>query len=381
MTEISVPVFHSKSGSDKQADYLSELWGKIEKYEFRNEKAELKVDQLFAEYEKELAPYDKRFGNARCAWVKHLISFLASKDLKIVTHKRLMQVIEHELNELHKFHYLFDMTEIEALCEEYDAYHDKVFKKEKQQALDSACGEFENIMKDMFGDDIELPHQEIRDTLKSGNPFEIESLIEQIKNTYFEHNGEDFSEWAQEDDEWSDFEFNYFHGEDDDALNVKEMFRGTQLKKMYKRIANVIHPDKETDPLKKEEKHRLMQELAVAKRDNDVMTLVRMFTKYVPDTDFLLDDMTLLRMEHLLEMRIRELNRVHRDFFNRQGFKSMVWKQFSSTSKKKIKAKMQNHISTTESLIALLEKRIEKVNSIKHLNAYLKKLSFSPSYD
>ena len=374
MTIRSTPVFYSNNSSDKQTNYLSELWNKIEKHELRNKKAAIKVDLLFAEYDKVLAPYDKIFGKARCAWLKHLISFLASKELKNDTRKRLMETIEYELNELNECVLFCDIKDIEVIYEEYEAYHDKMFKKEKQQALDSACGEFENIMKEMFGEDINLPHKEIRETLKTGNPFEIELLIDSIRDSYFGHNDESFSEYKQQDDEWDDFEFNYFHGEEEDAFNVKEMFRGTQLNKMYKRIASVIHPDKEIDPLKKEEKHRLMQELAVAKRDNDVMTLVRMFTQYVPDVDFKFDDTTLLQMEHLLEMRIRELNYAHRDLFNNQGFKSIIWKQFSATSKKKIQAKMQEHVVIAENAILLLNKRIEKINSIKRLNKYLKRL-------
>ena len=381
MTEVSMtPIFHSKSTSGEQSEHLTELWKKIENHEFRNEKAKIKVDQLFAQYEKKLAPFDKRFGNTRCVWVKHLISFLDSKELKNATRSKLMQVIEYELSELLESQYYCDMNDVNALCDEYDAYHDKMFKKEKQQALNSACSHFKNMMKDMFGDDVELPHQDIQDAIKSGNPFEIDALINQIKDSYFDKNVNIFSGQEKESEEWDDFEFDYFHGEEDDSFNVKEMFRGTQLNKMYKRIANVIHPDKETEPLKKEEKHLLMQELAVAKKDNDVMTLVRMYSKYVPDADLLLDDATLLRMGHLLAMRIRELNAEHRDLFSRQGFKSMVWKRFSATSKKKTDAKLQEHISNAENSIMLLNKRIDKINCIKQLNKYLKSLPLRPSY-
>ncbi|MCW8349092.1 hypothetical protein MD535_24175 [Vibrio sp. ZSDZ65] len=380
MTEITVPTFSSNSGSDIQANYVSELWKKIEKNELRNEKAERKVDLLFSEYNNVLAPYDKKLGNARCAWVKHLLSFLTAKELKKDTQNRLMQVIEHELSDFYQLPFFYDMDEVHSLSTEYDAYHDKVFRKEKQKALDAACSEFENAMKDMFGEDIDLPHTKIRETLASGNRFDLESLMDSISASFFEHHAEATSEWEQSEDEWHDFEFDYFDSEEDDALNIKEMFRGTQLNKMYKRIASVIHPDKETDPLKKEEKHRLMQTLAAAKRDNDVMTLVRMFTKYVPDAECFLDETTLLRMEHLLEMRIRELNRLHRDIFNNQGFKSIVWKEFSATSKKKTQAKMQEHITMVENSITTLQKRIRKLDSLKQLNKYLKSLSLRSSY-
>ena len=68
MTDITVPSFSLQEDSDIQTHYLSELWEKIEKNERRNEKAEIKVDQLFAEYDKVVAPYDKKMGSVRCAW-------------------------------------------------------------------------------------------------------------------------------------------------------------------------------------------------------------------------------------------------------------------------------------------------------------------------
>lgn len=373
---MTLPIFHSNNVPHSQSDYLSELWRKIEKNERRNQKAELKVNQLFSEYKDKLTPYDKKLDHLHCAWVKHLMSFLTSKKLKTNIRNRLMQAIEQELIDLLDRPFINDRDKVEALCEEYETYHNKVFQKEKQQALKAACREFENGMKEMFGADIDLPHKKIREILASGDPFAIEAFISTLWASFVKHNNDSFSPRAQNEDDWDDFEFDYFESEDDDALNIKEMFRGTQLNKMYKRIASVIHPDKESDPLKKEEKHRLMQKLAVAKRENDVMTLVRMLTEYVPDSEHLLDETTLVRMEHLLEMKLLDLNRAHRDIFSQQGVKSQVWRQFSAPSKKKTQAKMEKYIEVIDDSIVSLEKRIRKVNSINQLKKYLGSLTF-----
>ncbi|CAK1950858.1 Molecular chaperone DnaJ [Vibrio crassostreae] len=379
---MTLPIFHSNNVPHSQSDYLSELWRKIEKNERRNQRAELKVNQLFSEYKDKLTPHDKKLDHLHCAWVKHLMSFLTSKKLKTNIRNRLMQAIEQELIDLLDRPFINDRDKVEALCEEYETYHNKVFQKEKQQALNAACREFENGMKEMFGADIDLPHKKIREILASGDPFAIEAFISALWASFVKHNNDSFSPRAQNEDDWDDwddwddFEFDYFESEDDDALNIKEMFRGTQLNKMYKRIASVIHPDKESDPLKKEEKHRLMQKLAVAKRENDVMTLVRMLTEYVPDSEHLLDETTLVRMEHLLEMKLLDLNRAHRDIFSQQGVKSQVWRQFSAPSKKKTQAKMEKYIEVIDDSIVSLEKRIRKVNSINQLKKYLGSLTF-----
>ncbi|MGF1841488.1 hypothetical protein L4D10_23815, partial [Vibrio atlanticus] len=191
--DMTLPIFHSNNVPHSQSDYLSELWRKIEKNERRNQKAELKVDQLFSEYENKLAPYDKKLDHLRYVWVKHLMSFLTSKKLKTNIRNRLMQALEQELMDLLERPFFNDKDKVEALCEEYEAYHDKVFKKEKQQALNAACREFENGMKEMFGAEIDLPHKEIREILASGDPFAIEALISTLGASFVEHNNDTFS--------------------------------------------------------------------------------------------------------------------------------------------------------------------------------------------
>ncbi|MEZ9292227.1 hypothetical protein AB4251_26680 [Vibrio lentus] len=373
---MTPPIFRSNNVPHSQSNDLSELWRKIEKNERRNQKAELKVDQLFSEYEKKLAPYDKNLDHLHCIWVKHLMSFLTSKKLKTNIRNRLMQAIEQELIDLLDRPFFNDRDKVEVLCEEYEAYHDKVFKKEKQQAINSACREFENGMKEMFGADIDLPHKESREILASGDPLAIEALIKTLGASFVEHNNDTFSPRDQTENEWDDVEFDYVESEGDEASNIQEMSRGTQLNKMYKRITSVIHPDKEPDPLKKEEKHHLIQTLAVAKRDNDVTTLVRILTEYVPDSEHLLDKSTLVRMRHLLEMKLLDLNQTHHDIFNQQRFKSQVWRQFSAPSKKKTQAKMEKYLEMIDDSIVSLEKRIRKINSINQLKKYLRTLTF-----
>lgn len=378
---MTLPIFHSNNGTHSPSERLSELWKKIEKYERRNQKAELKVDQLFSEYEQKLAPYDKKLDHLQCVWVKHLMSFLTSKKLKTNLQSRLMQTIEQELLDALDRPFLNDRDKVEAVCEEYEAYQDKVFKKEKLQALNDASlndtyRELENGLKDTFGADIELPEKEIRTILASEDPIAIDALIRTLWNSYAARNHNSLPPRDQIEDEWNDFEFDYIENEAYESLNIKEKFQGAQLSKMYKRIASVIHPDKEPDQSKKEEKHRLMQTLALAKQEQDVMTLVRMLIDYVPNSEHLFDDATLIKMGHLLEIKLRDLDQTHCDIFNQQGLKSHVWRRFSAPSKKQTQAKMEKYIEMIDNTMELMKKRTRKIKGINQLNKYLRTVTF-----
>ncbi|ECA3795633.1 hypothetical protein EKG95_28450 [Salmonella enterica subsp. enterica serovar Aqua] len=183
----------------------------------------------------------------------------------------------------------------------------------------------------------------------------------------------------EEEPEWHDFEFNYTPDENDDTSAIREIFRGSQLSKIYRQIARVVHPDRELDPLKKEEKQGLMQQLVKARSEGDVVTLVKMYGELVPDGDISLDGEVLEHIEHLLLMRLRTLNNIHRDIFNGQGLKTCIWKLFSASSKKKVREKMALHIQEVHNGIKQMEKEIRYLSSSRKVVKFIHSL-FWPGF-
>lgn len=368
----SIQPVHSFMSESTESDYFQLLWNKIEKHELRNQKAEKKVNDLYLEYEQTVFPYEKTITNSRYQFVEHLMTFLSIKSMKPKEHQRLFDYLDSWMEGLHNFSIFRDFDRLNRLGEQLDLHHDKLFHKEKQQALNRACSEVEDMLKDMLGEDIDLPHKKIREAISSGDGYDFMTLLESIKAEYLENHPEEQDEREDVSQEWQDFEFNYYQSEEKEASKITELFKGSQLNKMYKRIANVIHPDKEQDPLKQQEKHKLMQSLVKAKKDRDVITLIKMYSQFVPDGEYSLGDEAMKHVEHLLEMKVRTLNLAHKDIFNGQGLKSYVWKNFSATSKKKSREKMQDHISHIQLEIKKTEKDILKLDSVKKVVKFIK---------
>ena len=188
--------------------------------------------------------------------------------------------------------------------------------------------------------------------------------MEEAKKSYKEAN-------PQDKDEWDDYEFKYYQREDDESSKVKEIFKASQLNKMYKKIANIIHPDKEQDEDKRTEKNKQMQLLIEAKSNSDVFTLIKMYQKYVPDGEYFLDDDAMENVEHLLQIQVQKLNRMHREIFNNQGDKSHIWKVFSSTSRKRSLQKMESHIFDVKHHIAAINDNIIQLDTVKKIKKKL----------
>lgn len=357
---------------DDQSDKLRVLWGKVHQYERRNTKAENKIEVLYTEYKDTVLPYEKRLGGAQCSWVGHLLSFVPAKSLKKADRERLLDYIDYEMGVLFSKAPFCDQSVLEKLVEEYQSYCDRFFAKECQQALEEGCDHFESMIEEMFGGEVEMPDRQIiRDVLSRGNELEVMELIEAIANSQ-KPSESTCNRQQNKSDEWHDTEFEYFEGDEEQPNKIKDIFKGSQLNLIYKRVASVVHPDKEQDDDKREEKTRIMQKLASAKKEGDVVTLIKLYSEFVPDGDRFLDETSLKQVEHLLEAQIKELNSKHRDLFNAQGFKSYVWKEYSASSKKKIRANLEERVVELDVAVSTLKGQIAQLKSMKEVNRFVR---------
>lgn len=371
MTESCRQVIVGAGVSEKQRNPLQERWEKVAQYERRNEKATVKVNTLYQEYEQRVMPHDRKMGEVRCQWIAHLMSFLDSKELKRKDKTLLFEYVDEQLSQMQDFPFFYDPDMLRSLAEHLDHYGEALFRKERKQALEQICHEFSLMMKAAFGEDVEIPHSQLREALNSGNQEEMEQLFEQLREEYVARQTGRENGHGEKEAEWRDFEFNYSPDDNASTSTIREIFRGSQLSQIYRQIARVVHPDREQNPLKKEEKHRLMQQLVKARKEGDVVTLVTMYGEFVPGGDILLDSETLKHVDHLLSMRLRALNNTHREIFNGQGLKTCVWKQFSASSKKQTREKMALYIRDVYNGIKQVEKDIQHFNTPRKVATFI----------
>ncbi|ECT1023549.1 hypothetical protein DPO11_26930 [Salmonella enterica] len=357
------------SGEHRNA--FSAHWRKVAQYERRNEKATVKVNTLCQEYELRVMPHDRKMGEARCRWLRHIMLFLNSKELKRKDRQLLFEYVDEQLEQMQDFPFFYDPQMLRSLTEEPGCHGEALFRKERKQVPEQVCHEFNLMMKATFGDDSEIPHSQLREILNSGDREAMELLFGQLREEYVDKkNGHEYATGDKEP-EWQDFEFNYSPDENDNASTIREIFRGGQLSKIYRQIARVVHPDREQCPQKKEEKYRLMQQLVKARKEGDVVTLVKMYGEFVSDGDISLDSEEQEHVDHLLSMRLRELNQNHRDIFHGQGFKTCVWKAFSASSKKQTQEKMARYIRDVHNGIKQVEKDILYFNTPRKIMTFI----------
>lgn len=371
MPHTTLDIIASDTPKDKELNTFQLLWNKIEKHELRNQKAEVKVNKLFDDYQNILSPYEKKLGMAHCSLVEHLISFMPKKDLDKQDKLNLIFYLDMQFDEMQQKSYLYDSEKVEELRQKVNEYEMKFFSKERKKEIETHYDYLKEDLNRTLGINLDLPDELLKEALINNDTDKLESLLQQVQQAYFEN----FSDKeTMQDSEWQDFRFNYYQNEDDESSRVTEIFKASQLNKMYKKIANVIHPDKQADPLKQVQMQKQMQLLIAAKNEGDVFTLIKMYQEFVPDGSYILDDSTLEHIEHLLQMRIRKLNQAHRDIFNGQGMKSSIWKAYSAPSRKQSLEIMNESISIIKDQVIRIKTKINKLNTSKDVKEMLKEL-------
>lgn len=360
------------SNSTKTTDKsrLQLLWEKIEKAEIRNKKAHKKVDDLYEEYKSIIMPAEKQMANTHCDLIEQLISYVPSEKITKKQREKLFDEIDEHMYQADNKLHLYDSKRISAIRDTLDKYATKYYPEEKRDAIDDEFDKLKSLFNMMGMGDLDLPEDDLKEALFKGDSSKLEEIMKNAQQDIM-------SKMNDKSEEWEDYKFNYQKSEDDEASKVTEIFKGSQLNKIYKQIANVIHPDKEPDPTKLELKKELMQKLTEAKRSKDVFTLIKMYQEHVPSGEFFLDDDALKHVEHLLQMQVYKLNDEHRGIFNGQGIKSAIWKAFSAPSKKK---RFENFDISIDHINDLTDQYNIQISRTQTMTKLKKELSRKPTY-
>jgi hypothetical protein len=376
---IDIP---SKNSDEKQHK-LGLLWAKIEKNEIRNKKAQNKVDQLYQEYKGTIIPYIEQKIDAELNLIEYYIKHLNSKILTKQQKQDLISYVSYKIDKVDMSETVKYNDRVSNINKSINEYTHKYFKKEIKEDTDYFYNAFLKEIKDKFDIDMDIPQEIFEEAALTNDTSKLFDLLKSYTDKVEDDN---VSKDNADDSEWNDYEYDYYKDEESiEADKIKEIFKGSQLNKIYKKIANVIHPDKEQDPELKKYKVSEMQKLIAAKKEGDVFSLIKMYQRYVPNGSLDLGDDAINNIEHLLEMQIRKLNYEHKDIFENQGHKTYVWKNYSASSKKKIRHKFDNEkefiIKSIES-IKLERSSCCTINKIKNkVKSFVKQYEYENNYE
>ena len=376
MTQLSSLKKIAQTPLNKKSDNkLQSLWQKIEKHQKRNASFTKKLAINYQQFEEVVLPYEQMQIRWLSSKVDHLASFLPRKSLSETERVELTDWILEELSYLQD-HPFNSSEEFEALNTRVKA----LLVMSQEQQLDKMSSTEVELMKASlnaeFDIDFDLSDEQLKALILDPQKIyeyldaheeseEIDELEEDDQTPFDDHFFDDFYQRFHQYDEEDKAEEQLKHSE------LDKLFKGSQLNKMYKRLASKLHPDKEQDLQIKQQKHLQMQVLAEARRHKDVFAILQLYLTHFDD-DPTFDKATLANLLPLLEEKVRNLNAEYRALQHNDQIETVVWRKFKARSKKLVQEGMEAHCHELDCECAAIDGFIRDCTTVKSLKAELR---------
>jgi len=136
------------------------------------------------------------------------------------------------------------------------------------------------------------------------------------------------------------------------------------IRKIFRRTAKELHPDKEQDPIKQKQKQQQMSELLNARKNNDIMTMLMIYNEHVNDSElsFAEDEMNTICL--LVEQQIEQLNQEKYHFLYASPYREMMHDLVYNPSSKK---QQLNFKTLTDDLELSYQSDVNTIPQLKNL--------------
>ena len=251
----------------KAQQTFNRLVKRIESLRLNLERETRRLDEALAYYGKQLYPRLRRQTELRKGMVRALAAFLDDKRLNGGKARlTLCQVIAEQLQEI-----LFEEGSLvdDDLRTLFERVHGRGFEEVASEEFEEAREQIESMLSD-FGIDMDLSD------IKPG--MSEETLAAKAAETMarLRHEVEEKQQSSR-----PPRRKNQRQTEKEERQRQAEELRKKTVATIYKQLARVLHPDLELDAALRRQKESLMQELTVAYRNNDMLTLLRLEMEWI----------------------------------------------------------------------------------------------------
>ena len=362
-----------KKLSSRAKTPFEKKWSQIEKRQKRNEQKVIEINKCYEVFEQVALPVEHDCLAANEQLFHCLVEFF--------NRKTLAQYLRDELHDW-----------LESLLTSFEAnpFYEQQRLFELQKRMGKAVGEFIELKREKEGRE-EITQEEIdatREVLKEGFELDIpisdEDIERIIRNPGNIHEIMDsfveLGDAFDDEEELDENSFNWFDDEqnDDDESqsnperqHLKRLFDSSELNKIYKQLANKLHPDKETDPKLKAYKSEQMGLLSKAKKSKDAFTIIQMFQTHLPEKASQFDPNLSESLCQLLDEKIQQLDDEYKDIEYNIGNAGLIWFRFNGKNEQQTYRNIKDHRQMLQQEIADSKATVKRATNLKVLKQVL----------
>ena len=261
-----------KTGRKKTESRFQRLWAEAEALEKDNLELEAQLDTIVKRIDSEVFVAERKLGEVLYEAVNRQLDFAQKKSLLKWQRSELSEWIDENLSELVAMG-MVDQTLRDKLATlraselGADIDQDSPLSPAEQldQFLKDEADEFRKLMEmdEGLSDEEESEQADLFDIdLDDDEDLSDDEVAELLRKVREEFEGRQHSTDAGPPRSQ--------HKDISDAV----------FKRLFRQTATALHPDKETDELRRQEKHELMSQLLKARKEYDLITILRLHTKH-----------------------------------------------------------------------------------------------------
>lgn len=144
------------------------------------------------------------------------------------------------------------------------------------------------------------------------------------------------------------------------------------IKQLFRRAASVLHPDRERDPVVREQKHHLMSMLIGARERGDIMAMLTLFNDHVAASDVGFSAEEYSALIQLLRRQLQDLRADKHSIIHTSPFHAFIYHNLYSKQKTKRDLKIKAYMETLENQSRELTAMTQELRNVKSLQSLLK---------
>jgi hypothetical protein len=324
--------------------HFNQLRKKLAREEKKQQKFVRELDALCHTYAEQVMPEMKNNHGMLKRLMLRLIDFSTRKSLSQWHREELEAWIHELLDQVAEY----DRTEAKAIAELYMDIQYEFFGKRAQI---SDPDEF-----DPFGPDEPAAEPAAQQTTRSAADNEAQS-------DFFGF--DDIPE--PEPQEHSQF-FNGF-----DAEPATPALDDKWLKRLFRRAAQALHPDRERDPARRLHKEQLMTELLHARDNNDMMTVMTLYQQHVTDDSLQIPESAFEAQLASIDHQIQRLQQEKMVYIYSDPHRARVHDLLYAGTRKK---QQQNLRDVLEAIRLIGQQIPETIDELRNMNDLKRELSY-----
>tara|TARA_R110001592_G_scaffold363202_2_gene681310 strand:- start:73 stop:1233 length:1161 start_codon:yes stop_codon:yes gene_type:complete len=350
------------------------LWRKIEKQKKMNENRQKELALFIQRIESSIGDAERSLVRVELIKIEKLIEFFSRKSLSQWQRKELFYLIDTNFSlvaanpfsdpeAINALKYEFDLL-FEYWFPEEDDYDDESFQTDETNNQQAPMDDATNLGEDLFGDINEQLNDINEDPINADEAAEDES----VDQAFFERLFDEFTKHTDtHDDE---------RAEEEKIKKFNQLLKRSSINGMFRRIAKVLHPDKEQDEQRKDEKHQLMSSLIEARDQNDIPTIFAMYAEYVGEMPEDLAKEDLENINTLLNYQLKQLKQDYDSAPYQEPKTAMFFDIFQAKTEKGILKNIKTRIKVINESISTSKYFLSRITSLAKLKPILEEVHY-----